>query len=225
VGTTIRGTAADGHELSIYRADPKGAPRGALVIVQEIFGVNSHIRAVCDDHAKEGYVAVAPALFDRVEPGIELGYQPDDVSAGRAIREKVSLEQALADVEAAAKLVAGIGRTGVVGYCWGGTVALLSAQRLGLPAVSYYGARNTAYFDQPLKAPVIFHFGATDKSIPPEAIGKHRKAWPDAPVYVYEGAGHAFNRDVDPAHYNEAAATLARQRTLAFFDRHLAGKA
>jgi dienelactone hydrolase len=141
VGTTIRGTAADGHELSIYRADPLGAPRGALVIAQEIFGVNSHIRAVCDDYAAQGYVVVAPALFDRAERGVELGYQPDDVTRGRAIREKVSLDQALADVEAAAREVAGAGRIGVVGYCWGGTVAWVAATRSRTfrAAVSYYG--------------------------------------------------------------------------------------
>ena len=124
----------------MYRADPAGEPRGGLVIAQEIFGVNSHIRAVCDDYAADGYVVIAPALFDRVEPGIELGYQPDDVTAGRAIREKVSLDEALADVEAAAKLGIGVGRIGVVGYCWGGTVAWVAATRSRISSAERSGA-------------------------------------------------------------------------------------
>ena len=127
-------------------------------------------------------------------------------------------------VASAAESVGSAGKVGVEGYCWGGTVALLAAQRLGLPAVSYYGARNVAFLGEPLKAPAMFHFGGKDGSIPPEAIAKHRAAWPDAPLHVYENAGHAFNRDVDPAHYDAAAAKLAWQRTLAFFDQHLFGR-
>jgi carboxymethylenebutenolidase len=127
-------------------------------------------------------------------------------------------------VASAAESIQSSGKIGVVGYCWGGTVALLSAQRLGLPAASYYGARNTGYLDQPLKARVIFHFGANDRSITSEAVEKHRKAWPDAPIYVYEHCGHAFNRDVDKSVYNEAAADLALKRTLAFFDKELSGQ-
>jgi carboxymethylenebutenolidase len=225
MGERINLNTVGTHCIGAYLAKPDGKPRGGIVVVQEIFGVTSHIRDVADRFAEAGYTAVAPAFFDYVENDVELDYDDAGMRRGRELAAEVGLDRAVEAVASAADSIRSSGRIGVVGYCWGGTVALLSAQRLGLPAVSYYGARNTAYFDQPLKAPVIFHFGATDKSIPPEAIGKHRKAWPDAPVYVYEGAGHAFNRDVDPAHYNEAAATLARQRTLAFFDRHLAGKA
>ena len=219
MGTTIRGTAADGHELSIYRADPDGAPRGALVIVQEIFGVNSHIRAVCDDLAKEGYVAVAPALFDRAERGVELGYQPDDVTRGRAIREKVTLDQALADVEAAAKAVAG--PIGVIGYCWGGTVAWIAAtrSRTFAAAVSYYGGGVPDLGEEQPNCPVLLHFGEQDHAIPLEGVERLKSLHPDLPVHIYP-AGHGFNCD-QRASYHAESARLARERTLAFLREHL----
>jgi carboxymethylenebutenolidase len=221
VGTTIRGTAADGHELSIYRADPKDTPRGALVIVQEIFGVNSHVRGVCDDYAGQGYVAVAPALFDRVEPGIELGYQPDDVSAGRAIREKVSLDQALADLEAAAKEVAGAGRIGVVGYCWGGTVAWVAAtrSRTFAAAVSYYGGGVPDLAGEQPNCPVQLHFGDQDHAILLEGVERLKAAHPELPVYIYP-AGHGFNCE-QRASYHAESARLARERALAFLREHI----
>ena len=225
MGERINLNTAGTHCIGAYLSKPVGDPKGGLVVVQEIFVVTPHIRGVADRFAETGYTAVAPAFFDYVENDVELGYDQAGMERGKDLAMEVGLDRAVEAVASAADSIKSSGRIGVVGYCWGGTVALLSAQRLGLPAVSYYGARNTAYFDQPLKAPVIFHFGATDKSIPPGAVEKHRKIWPDAPVYVYEGAGHAFNRDVDPTHYNEPGAELAWQRTLAFFDRHLAGKA
>jgi carboxymethylenebutenolidase len=193
--------------------------------VQEIFGVTPHIRDVTDRFARAGYTAIAPAFFDFVENDVELAYDRSGIDKGKALAIDVGLDRAAEAVASAADSIKSSGRIGVVGFCWGGTVALLSAQRLALPAVSYYGARNTGYLDQPLRAPVIFHFGATDRSISAEARAKHQQAWPDAPVYVYEHCGHAFNRDVDNSAYNEAAAKLAWQRTLAFFGQHLAGKA
>jgi carboxymethylenebutenolidase len=221
LGKTVHGTAADGHGFSMYRADPAGAPRGALVIVQEIFGVNSHIRAVCDDYAAQGYVAVAPALFDRVERGVELGYQADDITAGRAIREKVSLEQALADVEAAAKEVAGAGRTGVVGYCWGGTVAWVAAtrSRTFAAAVSYYGGGVPDLAKEQPNCPVLLHFGEQDHAIPLEGVEKLQAAHPELPVHLYP-AGHGFNCD-QRASYHAESARLARERTLAFLRKHV----
>jgi carboxymethylenebutenolidase len=221
VGTTIQGTAADGHELAIYRADPKGAPRGALVIVQEIFGVNGHIRAVCDDYAGQGYVAVAPALFDRVERGIELGYQPDDIAAGRAIREKVSLEQALADVEGAAQQVAGNGRIGVVGYCWGGTVAWVAAtrSRTFAAAVSYYGGGVPELAAEQPSCPVQLHFGEQDHAIPLDGVEKLKAAHPELPVHIYP-AGHGFNCDQRGSYHAESA-RRARERGLAFLREHI----
>jgi carboxymethylenebutenolidase len=221
LGKTVQGTAADGHSLSMYRADPVGEPRGGLVIAQEIFGVNSHIRAVCDDYAAEGYVVIAPALFDRVEPGIELGYQPDDVTAGRAIREKVSLDEALADVEAAAKLVIGVGRIGVVGYCWGGTVAWVAAtrSRTFAAAVSYYGGGVPDLADEQPNCPVQLHFGEQDHAIPLAGVEKLQAAHPKLPVYIYP-AGHGFNCD-QRASYHAESARLARERALAFLRQHV----
>jgi carboxymethylenebutenolidase len=221
LGRTVQGTAADGHSFGIYRADPLGAPRGALVIVQEIFGVNSHIRAACDNYAAQGYVAVAPALFDRVEAGIELGYQPDDVAAGRAIREKVSLEQALADVEAEAGEVAGAGHIGVVGYCWGGTVAWVAAtrSRTFAAAVSYYGGGVPDLADEQPNCPVLLHFGEQDHAIPLEGVEKLKRTHPELPVYIYP-AGHGFNCD-QRASYHAESARLARERTLAFLHEHV----
>ena len=205
----------------MYRADPPGEARGALVIAQEIFGVNSHIRAVCDDYAAEGYVVIAPALFDRVEPGIELGYQPDDVTAGRAIREKVSLDEALADVEAAAKLVIGVGRIGVVGYCWGGTVAWVAAtrSRTFAAAVSYYGGGVPDLADEQPNCPVQLHFGEQDHAIPLAGVEKLQAAHPELPVYIYP-AGHGFNCDQRTSYHAESA-RLARERALAFLRQHI----
>jgi carboxymethylenebutenolidase len=208
--------------IGAWRADPVGAPQGAIVVVQEIFGVNAHIRAVADRYAAEGYVALAPAFFDAVERGVELGYDTDGVARGRELTTALGLERATGIVEAAAKLLRGEGlKVGVVGFCWGGTVALLANLRLGLPASSYYGARNLPFLDEPLRAPMQFHFGEEDPSIPPEAVAEHRKRKPDAEVFAYPGAGHAFNREVDPSHYDGQAAQLAHQRTMALFARAL----
>lgn len=213
------------HRIGAYLAKPNGRPKGGIVVVQEIFGVTSHIRDVTDRFARASYTAVAPAFFDFVEPGVELAYDNSGIQRGKRLATEVGLDRAVEAVAGSVAAIKSSGQTGVVGFCWGGTVALLSAQRLALPAVSYYGARNTGFLDQPLKAPVIFHFGATDRSITAEAREQHRQAWPDAPVYEYPHCGHAFNRDVDKNAYNEAAAKLAWERTLTFFDKHLAGGA
>ena len=217
----LRGEAADDHELGIYRADPAGAPRGAVVVAQEIFGVNGHIRAVCDDFAKQGHLAVAPALFDRVERDVELGYSSDDIARGRALREPVSLENALADMEAAAKEVAGAGRIGVVGYCWGGTVAWVCATRSKTfaAAVGYYGGGVTGLADERPNCPVQLHFGDQDQSIPIADVRKMMAAHPEIPVFIYP-AGHGFNCD-QRGSYDAASAKLARGRTLEFFRKHV----
>jgi carboxymethylenebutenolidase len=225
MGQHISLNTAGTHCIGAYLAKPEGNPKGGIVVAQEIFGVTAHIREVADGFAKEGYTAIAPAFFDYVENDVELDYDKAGTERGKALATEVGLDRAVEAVASAADSIRSSGRIGVVGYCWGGTVALLVAQRLGLPSVSYYGARNVPFLDQPLKAPVMFHFGAKDRSITADAIQKHRDAYPDAPVYVYENAGHAFNRDVDSGHYDPVGAPLARQRTLAFFDRHLAGKA
>ena len=208
--------------IGAYLAKPKGAPKGGIVVVQEIFGVNPHMRNVTDRFAEHGYVAIAPAFFDHVESGVELGYDEAGFKRGRELVGEISFELTVEDVASAAESIRSAGRIGCVGYCWGGTVAFLAATRLAIPAVSYYGARNVKFLDERPKAPVQFHFGAKDSSIPPEAIEKHREAMPDAEIYTYP-AGHAFDRSVDPKAYDAPSAKLALERTLAFFAQHLAG--
>jgi carboxymethylenebutenolidase len=207
--------------IGAYVAKAQGLVRGGIVVVQEIFGVNAHVRAVTDRFAVLGYTAIAPAFFDHVESDVELGHSGDDMRRGRALAGEIGFDRALEDVASAADSIKSSGRIGVVGYCWGGTVALLSAIRLGLPAVSYYGARNVMFLHETPRAPVQFHFGERDSSIPPEAVQKHREAYPDLEVYSYP-TGHAFNRDIDPSHYDAPSAKLALERTLAFFERNIA---
>jgi carboxymethylenebutenolidase len=204
-----------------WRSDPVEAPRGALVVVQEIFGVNAHMRSVVDGYAAAGFVALAPAFFDPVQRGVELGYEDDDVAKARGLVDALGFDKAVTIVDAAARLLRGEGlKVGAVGFCWGGTIALLANLRLGLPAVSYYGARNVRFLDEPLRAPMQFHFGDRDSSIPATDIALHREKLPDAGIYVYP-AGHAFNRDIDPNHYDADSARLAHRRTLEFFAQAL----
>jgi carboxymethylenebutenolidase len=205
-----------------WRADPVEAPRGALVVVQEIFGANAHMRSVADGYAAAGYVALAPAFFDPVERGVELGYDEAGVAKGRRLVDALGFDKAIAIVDAAAQLLRGEGlKVGAVGFCWGGSIALLANLRLGLPAVSYYGARNVQFLDESLRAPMQFHFGDLDSSIPASDIALHREKFPDAEVFVYP-AGHAFNRDIDSKHYDADSARLAHRRTLEFFAQTLA---
>ncbi len=204
-----------------WRADPEGAPRGALVVIQEIFGANAHIRSVADRFAQAGYIALAPAFFDPVESDVELGYDQDGFAKGRELVTALGLDRAVDIVAAAADLLKRDGvEVGAVGYCWGGTIAYLANTRLGLPAVSYYGARTAALLDETLRAPMMFHFGEKDGSITAEDVAKHREKQPQAELYVYP-AGHAFNRDVDTHAYRAESAALALERTLAFFARNL----
>ncbi len=201
-----------------WRADPTGLPHGGIVVLLEIFGVNPHIRTVTERFAAEGYVALAPSLFDPVESGVELAYDPDGTQRGIALRNALGFDRAVDSVEAAAEVLQEEGlRTGVVGFCWGGSVAFLGNTRLGLPSVSYYGARTVPFLDEPARAPMLFHFGGRDTSIPPADVELHRKKQPAATIHVYPDADHAFNRDVDNHVHDPASATLAWRRTLAFF--------
>lgn len=204
-----------------WRADADGAPRGGLVVLQEIFGVNAHMRSVVDRFAAAGFVALAPAVFDLVEPGVELGYDQDGFAKGRELVNAMDIGQAIDVVSSAAEVLRGEGlKVGVVGYCWGGFAAFLANTRLGLPAVSYYGARTIAFIDEPLRAPMMFHFGGKDASISAADIETHRQKHPEATVHVYP-AGHAFNRDVDTHAYQAESASLALKRTLEFFEKSL----
>lgn len=202
-----------------WQALPEGAPRAGLIVIQEIFGANAHIRHVAEQYATEGYAVLAPSFFDLLEPDLELAYDTEGTQRGKALVTELGVDRAVAVVEAAAEQLSGYGKVGTVGYCWGGTIALLAAQRLGLPSASYYGARNVPFLDTPFKAPAIFHFGDQDASIPPAAVAAHREKQPTLPVYVYP-ADHAFNREVG-MHYHAPSAKLARERTLAFFSENL----
>lgn len=218
--TTIM--ARDGHEFQAWLAAPPGRARGALVVVQEIFGVNGHIRAVTDGFAAAGYTAIAPALFDRVRRGIELGYSAADQQQGVGYRKQITNETALKDIAAAAAVVKHSGRTGVVGYCWGGSLAYLAACELPLAAAAVYYGRVGDYLDRKPRCPVMYHYGSADHGIPLSEVERVRVAQPAAPVYVYEGAGHGFNCDQRDS-YDASAAALARTRTLDFFARYVAG--
>jgi carboxymethylenebutenolidase len=222
MGETLTLTAEDGHKFAAYRANPSGAPRGGLVVVQEIFGVNQHIRKVADGFAADGYVAIAPALFDRVERGYETGYGPQDIERGRATRGKLTTDQAMLDVKATVKELQKAGlKVGVVGYCFGGTIAWLAATRIdGVnAAVGYYGGGVADAAEEKPKCPVMLHFGETDASIPKEAVEKVKKAQPNVPIYTYP-AGHGFVCD-ERGSYHAESDKLARQRTIEFFRKHI----
>lgn len=225
MGQTVKLTAADGFELDAYRADPTGSPKGAVVIIQEIFGVNAHIREVCDGYAADGYVAIAPAMFDRVEKGLELGYDPDSQEKGKSTRAQLDWDNAVADAQAAAEAVRDVGKVAIIGYCYGGSVTWLAAARGNFDAaVSYYGGNAADFADEAPKCPTICHIGTEDRGIGPEKVEKIKSAQPDVPVYMYEGAGHGFNCD-HRGSYHEESAKLARQRTLDFLEEHIASAA
>ena len=221
MGEHITLTASDGVTVGAYKAMPAGQPKGGMIVIQEIFGVNHHIRNVVDQYAARGYVAIAPALFDRAQPNVDLGYTPDDIAIAREIRGKVPTEKMLLDVEAAAKEIAGAGKTGIVGYCLGGTIAYAAAVQIPqiAAAVGYYGGGIAAMVDQKPKAPTILHFGERDHSIPMSDVEKIKQARPDVPAYVY-AAEHGFSCD-ERKSFDKASADLALERTLKFFDEHL----
>ena len=205
--------------IRAWRADPAIPPKGALVVVQEIFGVNAHIRAVCSEFAAHGYVAMAPAFFDHFEHDVQLAYDADGVNRGKELVDRLGFERALEDIAAAATVLQADGGVGVVGYCWGGTAAYLANTRLSLPAVSYYGARTAQFIDEALDAPMLFHFGEHDASIPAAVVDLHRERHPEAELHVYP-AGHGFNCD-QRDDYHRASAELALERTLSFLRRAL----
>ena len=222
MGKMIELTASDGHKLAAYRADPAGKPRGGIVVIQEIFGVNSHIKQVADGYAADGYVAIAPAMFDRVQKNVDLGYTPEDIAKGREIRGKVTNDMAVKDAEAAVKAASSAGKVGIVGYCWGGLVAWLAAAKVpGLSAaVPYYGGGILDNANLEPKVPLMGHFGDKDQHIPVEGVKKLAdKLAPKHQIFIYE-ADHGFNCD-HRGSYNAPAAKQARQRTLEFFRKHV----
>ncbi|MGA9868852.1 MAG: dienelactone hydrolase family protein [Acetobacteraceae bacterium] len=220
MGSTINLTASDGHTLSAYVAGPDSATKG-IVVIQEIFGVNHHMREMADRFAAAGYAVCAPALFDRAERGIELGYTQEDIGKGRDYRMKLTDAQVMADVEAAAKRLAGK-KLGIVGYCFGGTVAFWGATRSRSFAAAscWYGGGIAGIKDERPNCPVQMHFGETDQSIPMTDVDAIRAAQPKAEIYVYAGAGHGFGCD-ERGSFSKKDYDLAQQRSLAFFAKHL----
>ncbi len=215
--------ARDGHEFRAYLAAPRGRARGAVVVIQEIFGVNAHMRAVTDSYAAEGYLAVAPSLFDRVRRGIELGYSPEERQEGMGYVKQLEPEQTLKDVAAALAIVKHAGRVGMVGFCWGGRITYQSACELPLACgIVYYGGGITQILDKKPKCPVMYHFGERDQHITQEDVAKIRAAHPEGIFHIYP-ADHGFNRDVGATYHAESAA-LARKRTLEFLAQRVAGE-
>ncbi len=222
MGENITLTASDGVKIGAYVARPAGKPKGGMVVIQEIFGVNHHIRATADLYAAQGYLAVAPAIYDRVQKDFESGYEQADVQAGVAIRQKCKNEDILKDIGAAVAEAAKGGKVGIVGYCLGGSMAFASA--CGVPglsaAVGYYGGQIAAMADQKPKCPTILFFGETDHSISMADVDKIKAARPDVESTVFPGVGHGFNCDERGA-YNKEAADKARKMALDFFAKHL----
>jgi len=221
MGSFVELQAADGHKLAAYRCEPAGKPRGGLVVVQEIFGVNSHIRAVADGYAADGYQVVAPALFDRAQRNYDTGYAQPDIQAGVAIMQGLKWEDTLADIGAAIGNAMTAGKVGIVGYCFGGAAAWMAASRLpGLAcAVPYYGGSIPNLIGEQPKCPVMFHWGETDQSIPLEAAKKVSAAHPQAISHYYK-AGHGFNCD-QRGSFDAAASRLARERSVEFLRKHV----
>lgn len=213
-------TTGDKHSLGAYRADPSGTPKGGIVVVQEIFGVNNHIRVVCDRFAAEGYAAVAPAVFDRFERNFDSGYSPEEVTHARSFLGKLNWDWMMADLAAGAADLKSVGPLAVVGFCMGGSAAFLAACRLnGLAAaVGYYGGAIAKFADEKPKCPLQLHFGDQDTSIPMNDIETIRAKQPQAEIHVYPGAPHAFSNDDRPS-FKKDAADLAWSRTLDFLKR------
>lgn len=220
MGHTVRIAATDGHELSAYVAGPADAS-ASIVIIQEVFGVNSHIRVVVDRYADLGYLTIAPAMFDRAEVGVDLPYTEDGLKAGFAVRDKIDWLTTPLDIAAAVEHVRRDQPVAIVGYCWGGGAAWLAASELQVDAaVSYYGGQIKLFLDRTPQCPMLLHFGENDHSIPPEDIALIADAYPCMPLHVYKGAGHGFNCDIR-ASYNPEASALALKRTSAFLDHQL----
>ena len=211
-------TASDGHNLALYTARPQGASRGNIIVLQEIFGVNSHIRAVCDRLAELGYTAAAPALFDRLQKGHDTGYAPEDIERGLQIVSRFSIDDAQLDLTATLDALADSGPTSIMGFCLGGSLAYKMAcvdSRVA-SAACYYGGLIEGFADDTPACPVMMHYGAQDPTIPPENVATVRKKQPDLPVYVYS-AGHGFNCDARPA-YDAGAAAVAWTRSMRMID-------
>jgi len=219
VGQDIRLTASDGHELGAYRADPAGASRGGVVVLQEIFGVNSHIRSVCDRLAGEGYSAVAPALFDRFAQNFQSGYSADEIAEARKFLGRLDWDALMRDTAAAADLLRKDGAVATIGFCLGGSASFLAAVRLPdlAAAICYYGGQIVRFADEAPRCPTQMHFGETDHSIPLADVETVKAKRPDCEIYIYP-AGHGFHCD-ECASYDAESAKLAWSRSMAFLEK------
>lgn len=224
MGQDITLTASDQFQLGAYRAEPASAPKGAIVVIQEIFGVNHHIRSVCDRVAAEGYVAVAPSIFDRTERNFQCGYSADEVAVARKFVANPDWQAMMRDTQAAIDSVKGVGPIGIVGFCLGGSVAFSAATKLdGLKAaIGYYGGAVVRFADETPKVPTMLHFGENDSGIPLTDVEIIRAKRPDVEIHVYPGAQHGFSCD-ERASYDKPSADIAWQRTFAFLAKHLKG--
>jgi carboxymethylenebutenolidase len=222
MGQDIKLKASDGFELGAYRADPPGATKGAIVVIQEIFGVNHHIRSICDRLAKEGYVAIAPSIFDRVEPNFQSGYTPDEITNARKFVANPDWPAILRDTQAAIDAVKSVGPVGIVGFCLGGSVAYAAATKLtGLSAaVGYYGGAVVRFADDKPQVPTQLHFGEKDAGIPLSDVETIKSKRPEVEIFIYPGAQHGFHCDERPS-YDKASSDVAWPRSLAFFAKHL----
>ncbi|SDT31761.1 dienelactone hydrolase family protein [Bradyrhizobium canariense] len=222
MGQDIKLKASDGFQLGGYRADPAGAPKGAVVVIQEIFGVNHHIRSVCDRLASAGYVAVAPSIFDRIEPNFQSGYSPDEIAVARKFVANPDYPAMLMDTQAAIDAVKNAGPVGIIGFCLGGSVAYAAATKLsGLSAaIGYYGGAIVRIADDKPKVPTQLHFGEKDTGIPLTDVDTIKSKRPDVEVHVYPGAQHGFNCD-ERASYDKVSADIAWPRSLDFLAKHL----
>lgn len=222
MGKDLKLTASDNFQLGAYRADPNGAAKGAVVVIQEIFGVNHHIRAACDRLAGEGYVAIAPSIFDRVEPNFTSGYSPDEIAIARKFVADPDWTAMLRDTQAAIDAVKDVGPVGIIGFCLGGSIAYAAATKLsGLKAaIGYYGSAVVRFADDKPKVPTELHFGEKDAGIPLSDVETIKAKRPDVEVYVYPGALHGFHCD-ERASYDKASADIAWPRSMAFFAKHL----
>jgi len=213
--------ARDGHTFRTYIAKPPGQPRGGMVVLQEIFGLAPHMLRVADSYAAQGYLTVAPALFDRVARGIVLGYSPPEVEQGLGYRKQISTATAVLDIAAAAAICRHAGKVGVLGFCWGGRLAWAAAAELKLgAAVIYYGGGIPDELPKIPQCPTLLHFGERDRSIPAADVARIQAAFPAGQYHLYD-AGHAFNNDDRPQNYDAAASQLARERTAAFLLQHI----
>jgi carboxymethylenebutenolidase len=222
MGQDIKLTASDGFKLGGYRADPPGQPKAAIVVIQEIFGVNHHIRAVCDRLASEGYAVIAPSIFDRMQPDFQCGYSPDEIAMARKFIANPDWDAMLRDTKAAIDAVKDIGPVGIIGFCLGGSIAYAAATKLsGLSAaVGYYGGAVVRFADDKPSVPTQLHFGEKDAGIPLGDVETIRAKRPDVEIHVYPGAQHGFHCD-ERASYDKASADIAWPRSLAFLARHL----